>query len=145
MDVNEIEKIISRIVKDFSYLIPGLSVDFLKAPAYQARVVGRLTVPGDSEPMVPAVYPLHSLLETNKVLVCIEEVGALLEREAYELRRPLVEGLILNEILYIAISRGPEPDPRSKAESILSRYWPLQYVTLFGRTLFDPSDSNGGL
>lgn len=143
MDSAEIERLISRIVKDFSYLLPGLQVEFLRAPAYQARISGKIILPDEqSMQLAAAVYPLHSILETNEVLVCIEEVVALLGREAEQLQHPLVEGLILNEILFLAVARGPDPDPRARAEAILSRYWPLQYVTLYGRTLLGQQESD---
>ena len=41
MNAKEIEGIITRIVKDFSHLMPGLSVQFMKTKAYRARVAGR--------------------------------------------------------------------------------------------------------
>ncbi len=102
----EIESIIARIVKDFSHLVPGLAVQFLTTEAYQTRVAGRISAAGEeSQEILSPAYPLHSIPQTSKVLVCTEEVAALLAREA------------------------PELGPRAKAEEILCRHWPLQYTT----------------
>ena len=142
MNAKEIEGIITRIVKDFSHLMPGLSVQFMKTKAYRARVAGRTAQPGPgSQDIMPPLYPLQSEPKTNRLLICTEEVNALLAREAPELRTATVEGLILNEILFLAVSRSGEPDPRAKAEEILCRYWPLQYATIFGRKLLSPNSS----
>jgi hypothetical protein len=135
MDDREIEEIISRIAKDFSQLMPRLSVEFLKPEAYSARISGRVFLPGEDPDTDFSVYPLQALPQGSTILVCTEEVGSLVRREAPRLRGALVEGLILNEIIFLALSRGTEPDPRTKAEIILRRHWPLQYATLFGRTL----------
>jgi hypothetical protein len=135
MDDREIEETISRIVNDFTALVPHLKAEFLRPEAYQARISGKLHIPGEDLELTHPVYPLLSLPERNTILVCTNEVGALVRREAHRLRGALVEGLILNEIIFLALSRGPEPDPRTKAEAILRRHWPLQYATLFGRTL----------
>lgn len=138
----EIESIIARIVKDFSHLVPGLAVQFLTTEAYQTRVACRISAAGEeSQEILSPAYPLHSIPQTRKVLVCTEEVAALLAREAPELRRAMLEGLILNEILFLAPSRGPERGPRAKAEEILCRHWPLQYTTLFGRKLLSRDNS----
>lgn len=133
MELEEIQKRIERIVRDFSPLIPGLKVEFLGSQAYMARLRGRPILPWEKQDEVKVeAPPLHSSIKNNLVLVCREALVEKVHSEPRELRRPLVEGLILYELLYLAVASGPEMYPRAKAEALLRRYWPLQYCALQG-------------
>ncbi|MEJ5186636.1 MAG: hypothetical protein WHT46_06105 [Candidatus Geothermincolales bacterium] len=133
MELEEIQRRIERISRDFSPLIPGLKVEFLSSEAYMARLRGKPIMPWEAGKKVKVdAPPLHSSIKNNQVLVCREALLEAVHREPRELRRPLVEGLILYELLYLAVARGPEMYPRARAEAILRRYWPLQYCALQG-------------
>jgi hypothetical protein len=133
LELEEIQRRIERISRDFSPLIPGLKVEFLSSEAYMARLRGRPILPWEADKKVRVdAPPLYSSIKNNMVLVCREALLETVHREPKELRRPLVEGLILYELLYLAVARGPEVYPRAKAEALLRRYWPLQYCAVQG-------------
>lgn len=76
------------------------------------------------------VYPLHAFPSTRVVMVDVEGMRALIGGEDRRLQRVLAEGMILREVIYLATSRQPLPDPRGRAEIILRRHWPFQYTAL---------------
>ncbi len=74
--------------------------------------------------------PLCALPSSRTIVVEMESLEERVNREDRRLHRPLVEGLILREVLYLMTSRQPLPDPRVRAEHILRRHWPFQYAAL---------------
>jgi len=141
MEFEEIKNLMCRIINDFSPLLPGLRIEFLEADAFNARVRGRPLLPGEErEDAEPPPAPIHSFVPNNRIIVSREGIVAHTQKEAVELRRPLVEGLILREIIYLAMARIPRPLPRMRADRILRRYWPLQYVTLQGYAFHSKTD-----
>lgn len=63
-------------------------------------------------------------------MVEMESLSERVNREDRRLHRPLVEGLVLREVLYLITSGQPLPEPRARAERILRRHWPFQYAAL---------------
>lgn len=136
MNLDEIMARMHRIVRDFSPIAPDLKVEFLREDAYAARIRGKPLLPGEKEPEGMHEFPpLHSSIKSNIISVSSRAVMELVREERPQLRRPLVEGLILNEILYLLVARGPEMFPRAKAEALFRKYWPLQYYTVHGTPL----------
>lgn len=73
---------------------------------------------------------LHTFPSTRTIIVEMDGLYEKVSREDRRLHRPLVEGMILREVIYLATSRQPFPDPRARAETILRRHWPFQYAAL---------------
>ncbi len=120
-----------RIVRDFSPLLPGLRLEEVSPQAYRARVKGRPILPAEEiEDTGHPPYPRHSLPTTRLVMVDIEGLGKLIGGEDRRLQRVMTEGMILLEVIYLATSRQPLPDPRGRAESILRSHWPFQYTAV---------------
>ena len=155
----EILRTVRRIVRDFAPILPGVRLEVVSAEAFQARLRGRPILPGETprgpgaagapaeaaREGAPPAYPLHAFAPTRVVMVDIEGLSGLVNREDRRLQRVLVEGMILREIIYLATSRQPLPDPRGRAEAILRRYWPFQYAAvrstgLVGEAFGQPRD-----
>lgn len=94
---------------------------------------------GGEEKKVPEVislkgaaarYPLYALPSSRTIMVDMESLTERVNREDRRLQRPLVEGMILREVIYLATSLQPSPDPRARAETILRRHWPFQYAAM---------------
>ncbi|MBC7246788.1 MAG: hypothetical protein H5T73_03285 [Actinobacteria bacterium] len=110
-------------------------------------------VPGEPGESVEAPVPLlHTLPSTRTIIVEMEGLYEKVSREDRRLHRPLVEGMILREVIYLATSRQPFPDPRARAEAILRRHWPFQFAALrsvgltmtgFGRPASGPELAKG--
>lgn len=77
-----------------------------------------------------AKYPLYALPSSRVIMVEMESLAERVNREDRRLHRPLVEGLVLREVLYLITSGQPLPEPRARAERILRRHWPFQYAAL---------------
>jgi hypothetical protein len=75
-------------------------------------------------------YPLYALPSSRTILVEMESLAERVNQEDRRLHRPLVEGLVLREVLYLITSGQPLPEPRARAERILRRHWPFQYAAL---------------
>lgn len=75
-------------------------------------------------------YLLYALPSSHTILVEMESLAERVNREDRRLHRPLVEGLVLREVLYLITSGQPLPEPRARAERILRRHWPFQYAAL---------------
>ncbi|MBC7252894.1 MAG: hypothetical protein H5T72_02850 [Actinobacteria bacterium] len=75
-------------------------------------------------------YPLYALPASRTIMVEMESLAERINREDRRLHRPMVEGLVLREILYLITSGQPLPEPRARAERILRRHWPFQYAAL---------------
>ena len=75
-------------------------------------------------------FPLYALPSSRTIMVEMESITERVNREDRRLQRPLVEGMILREVIYLATSCQPFPDPRARAETILRRHWPFQYAAL---------------
>lgn len=75
-------------------------------------------------------YPLYALPTSRTIMVEMKSLSERINREDHRLHRPLVEGLVLREVLYLITSGQPLPDPRARAERILRRHWPFQYAAL---------------
>ncbi len=75
-------------------------------------------------------YPLYALPASHTIMVEMESLTERVNREDRRLHRPLVEGLVLREVLYLITSGQPLPEPRARAERILRRHWPFQYAVL---------------
>lgn len=120
-----------RITGDFEPLLHGIRLEVVPPEGFGARVRGRPILPGVSEPVeeTPAI-PVRGLPASRTIVVEIEGLMEIIGRENQRLHRPLVEGMILREIIYLATSRQPLPQPRARAETILRRHWPFQYVAL---------------
>ncbi len=171
MRAEELLVIIRRIMRDFSPLLPGMRLEVVSGEAFRARLRGRPILPGedtggDTESPYPAApmergrrkeagdeareeppshYPLHAFPSTRVVMVDVEGMRALIGEEDRRLQRVLAEGMILREVIYLATSRQPLPDPRGRAETIFRRYWPFQYTALrsvgfVGEALGKPRD-----
>ncbi len=129
MENEEILSIMQRITRDFAKLIPRIKLEVVSSQAYHARIKGRPLLPQERpEEMETSLYPLRALPSSCTILVDLEGTRVLVEKEALRLRRPLVEGLILREIIYLAVHLQAFPDAMSRAEAILRRHWPLQYT-----------------
>ena len=89
---------------------------------------GEAGEPGEGEK--PPVPLLHTFPSTGTIIVEMDGLYEKVSREDRRLHRPLVEGVILREVIYLATSRQPFPDPRARAETILRRHWPFQYAAL---------------
>lgn len=79
---------------------------------------------------VEGKYLLYALPSSRTILVEMEGLTERVNREDRRLHRPLVEGLVLREVLYLITSGQPLPEPRARAERILRRHWPFQYAAL---------------
>lgn len=144
MRAEDLLAILRRIVRDFSPLLPGMRLEVVSSEAFRARLLGKPILPGEAlEGLRPAappqgdrqeeaspLYPLHAFPSTSVVMVDVEGMRALIAEEDRRLQRVLTEGMILREVIYLATSRQPFPDPRSRAETILRRHWPFQYAAL---------------
>jgi len=131
MREEEILGIMRRIVRDFSPLLPGLRLEAVSPEAFRARIRGKPVLPGEKPEVGGSMlYPLHAFPSRLLVMVDIEGIAALIGREDRRLQRVLAEGMILFEVIYLAASRQPLPDPRGRAESILRRHWPFQYTAV---------------
>jgi hypothetical protein len=120
-----------RIIRDFAPLVPGLKLEVVSPEGFQARIRGKfLSADGSVPREVPEETPIQALPSSLTIVVEVESLAERVSREDRRLRRPLVEGLILREILYLMTVRQPLPDPRSRAENILRRHWPFQYAAL---------------
>ena len=75
-------------------------------------------------------YLLYALPASRTIMVEMESLAERINREDRRLHRPMVEGLVLREILYLITSGQPLPEPRARAERILRRHWPFQYAAL---------------
>ncbi len=129
MESEEILTIMQRITRDFAKLIPQVKLEVVSSQAYQARIKGRPLLPHeDQEDTETGLYPLRALPTSCMILVDLEGTRGLVEKEAPQLRGPLVEGLILREIIYMAVCIQAFPDAISRTEAILRRHWPLQYT-----------------
>ncbi len=144
--------IMRRIVRDFSPLLPGMRLEVVSAEAFRARMHGKPILPGEAldgmrtsappekgsrdeawdeaREEAPPPYPLHAFPSTRVVMVDVEGLRTLIGGEDRRLQRVLVEGMILREVIYLATSRQPLPDPRGRAETIFRRHWPFQYTAL---------------
>jgi len=85
---------------------------------------------GSSPGSLPEKVPLYALPSSLTIMVEVENLVERVNREDRRLHRPLVEGLVLREVLYLMAARQPLPDPRYRAENILRRHWPFQYAAL---------------
>ncbi|MDI6830800.1 MAG: hypothetical protein QME88_05635 [Actinomycetota bacterium] len=158
MRAEDLLVIMRRIVRDFSPLLPGMRLEVVSAEAFRARLQGRPLLPGEvlngtrryappeggsrdetyeeardeTREEAPPPYPLHAFPSTRVVMVDVEGVRTLIGGEDRRLQRVLVEGMILREVIYLATSRQPLPDPRGRAETIFRRHWPFQYAALRG-------------
>ena len=152
MRAEELLTILRRIVRDFSPLLPGIRLEVVSGEAFQARLLGKPILPGEAfgglssaappqghkqeeardapHEEAPPLYPLYAFPSTRVVMVDVEGMRTLIAEEDRRLQRVLTEGMILREVIYLATSRQPFPDPRSRAEIILRRHWPFQYAAL---------------
>lgn len=150
MQKEEVLRIIRRITRDFSPLLPGLRLEVVSPEGFRARLQGKPLIadedalqevlkeveggggsapPGDLS--VESSSPLLCGFPASRTIIIeLEGLSRRVSREDRRLHRPLVEGLILREVLYLMTSRQPLPDPRSRAENILRRHWPFQYAAL---------------
>jgi hypothetical protein len=136
MDTEEIASIMKRIASDFTPIIPQLRLEFLSPEAFHARMQGKPLLAWEIlDSIERPAYPLHSLPGLKQIIICLEEVEQMVNLEAELLRRPLVEGMILKEILTIAVWQEAHPDPQAHAEKVLRRHWPFQYAALLGKNL----------
>lgn len=133
-----------RITGDFRPLLPGLEIEFLQPEAFAARVRGRpILIRNEPDANVPPSSPIHSFIKSTRILVNREVLAERLDGETRELRRLLVEGLILDEILYLALARESEFFTRTRSRAILRRYWPLQYFAVHGTPLQRRNETSG--
>ncbi len=137
MREDEILTILRRIVRDFSPMMPGVRLEVVSPEAFRARLRGRPILPGeglgDGETPgagEPLLYPLQAFPATRVVMVDIEGMLALIGGEDRRLQRVLAEGMILREVIHLATSHQPLPDPRGRAERIFRRHWPFQYTAM---------------
>ncbi len=103
------------------------------APASAAEPEGPMESVGagkQEEQRGEATPPLISFPASRTILVEMEALCRTVAREDRRLHRPLVEGLMLREVIYLVTCRQPFPDPRARAETILRRHWPFQYAAL---------------
>jgi len=146
MRSEELLVIMRRIVRDFSPLLPGMRLEVVSGEAFRARLLGRPILPGEvSREEEPPLYPLHAFPSARVIMVDIEGVRGLVGGEDRRLQRVLAEGMILREVIYLATSHQPFPDPRGRAERIFRRHWPFQFTALrsagfVGETLGRPRD-----
>lgn len=139
-----------RIAGDFQSMLPELRVEVLSLDAFTARLAGRPLIAGQAAPEeeteepVRHELPVRALAASRIIMVEMEALRQRVLREDRRLRRPLVEGLVLREILYLITCRQPMPEPRARAEAILRRHWPFQYTVLRCLGLAGPAYPIGG-
>ena len=128
---DEILERMRRITADFAPLTQRISLEVVTPEAFQARLRGKAILPGEHEPeSEPPSVPVRALPASRTIIVDMEGLQAMLGREDRRLQRPLVEGMILREVVYLVTSRQPFPQPRARADDILRRHWPFQFAAL---------------
>ena len=141
MREDEILERMRRITSDFTPLLPEVRMEVLSPEAFQARLRGKPLLPGGREPGAgPPAVPVRALPASRTIMVEMGSLQEILKREDRRLHNPLVEGMVLREVIFLVTSRQPLPQPRARAEEILRRHWPLQYVALdsLGMTVTGP-------
>jgi hypothetical protein len=111
-------EVMQRIVNDFQSRLPDLDLRPLEPSAFAAAAPEGWG------------YPLYASPNSGSVLVDREGLVRLVDEEESRLHRPLVEGMILAEVLYLIGAKEGAENPRLEADELLTRHWPLQYVVL---------------
>lgn len=120
-----------RITGDFAPLLQRIHLEVVSPEGFQARLRGKPILPGEDESEVePPSVPVRALPASRTIIVEIERLQEMLDKEDRRLQRPLVEGMILREVIFLVTSRQPLPQPRARAEEILRRHWPFQFTAL---------------